>query len=47
MAVPQIFFGAAGGSAICLSLYMIINAYRDCVAVMECSVPGREGQAKV
>lgn len=41
------FFGGGGASAICLSLYMIINAYRDCLAVMECSVHRGEGEAKV
>lgn len=41
------FFFVVGGSAICPSLYMTINAYSDCVAVMECSVHRGEGEVKV
>lgn len=41
------FFFVGGGSAICPSLYMTINAYSDCVAVMECSVHRGEGEVKV
>lgn len=41
------FFFVVGGSAICPSLHMTINAYSDCVAVMECSVHRGEGEVKV